>query len=94
MHDGDETQTPLQFIYEASNCRLFFTAEDQYDISNLWTRVANVAWGNGKCVEGSTVTDDNSFPDGAYDTVSFGKSAYSNVLQRYQPGLIEQKTDC
>ncbi len=93
MHEGDASQTPLQFVYEASNCKLFYTAADQYEISGLWKRVANVAWGNGTCVPGSTVTKDNSFPAGAYDTVPFGKSAYSTVEQPYQPGLVAQKSE-
>lgn len=93
MHDGDASFTPLQFQYEATNCRLFYTAADQYDITGLWERVADVAWGNGKCVAGSTINADDTFPKNAYDTVPFGKSAYSSVIQAYQPGLLSQKTD-
>ena len=89
MHDGDETQTPLQFIYEASNCRLFCTAADIYDISNAWSRVANVVWGNGFCVPGSSIELDNTFPSGAYDTVPFSPLVMSTVVQPPQPGLLQ-----
>ena len=92
MHDGDTTYTPLQFIYEASNCKLFYTPSDIYDISGLWERVAEVAWGTGKCVSGSSVNADHTFPANAYDTVPFAAAAYSTVVQEYQPGLLKQKS--
>lgn len=36
-------------------------------------------WGDGTCVKGSSINADNSFPQGAYDTVPFGPLASSNV---------------
>ncbi|KAL5325004.1 hypothetical protein ACEPPN_006126 [Leptodophora sp. 'Broadleaf-Isolate-01'] len=90
-HDGDATQTPLQFVYEAANCRLFYKAEDIYDISFLWDRVANVAWGNGTCVAGSTVNSNNriSTVTGPYDTVPFSPAAMSNVTIPVSPGSLK-----
>ncbi|KAI9737565.1 MAG: hypothetical protein M1834_009720 [Cirrosporium novae-zelandiae] len=57
---GDDTNTPLQFVYEAADCRIFHTVDDLFDISALWTRAGNVAWGNGRCVPGSTNTTTSS----------------------------------
>lgn len=88
MHDDDETFTPLQFQYEAANCRLFYTKEDIYDITGLWMRVQSVAWRGQPCVEGSAITDDDTMPAGAYDTVPFGNSALPNVELPAQPGLV------
>lgn len=88
MHDGDTTFTPLQFIYEPSNCRLFYTIDDIYDIGKTWTRVADAAWGNGPCVPGSSLNLNNTISQGAYDTVPFSSSVVSAVDQPYQPGLL------
>ncbi|KAH7411774.1 hypothetical protein DE146DRAFT_254437 [Phaeosphaeria sp. MPI-PUGE-AT-0046c] len=51
---GDESQTPLEFIYEAADCRLFYTLNTLYDPVNLWKAAADVRWGQGKCVPQST----------------------------------------
>ncbi|RAL60784.1 hypothetical protein DID88_009889 [Monilinia fructigena] len=88
MHDGDETSTPLQFQYEAANCRLFYTEEDIYDISGLWKRVQSVVWRGQPCVEGSTITDDDTITSHPYDTVPFGSLALPNVELPAQPGLV------
>lgn len=58
--EGDATTTPLQFVYEAADCRLWWQAGDLLDITNLWSRVAANAFGLngtevfGQCVSGST----------------------------------------
>ncbi|TGO24125.1 hypothetical protein BPAE_0111g00060 [Botrytis paeoniae] len=88
MHQNDSSFTPLQFIYEASNCRLFYKKEDMYDMQGLWKRIENTVWGNGKCVEGSTTTGDGSFPSGAEDTVRYSSAVDSQVVVDSQPGLI------
>jgi hypothetical protein len=50
---GDETQTPLQFIYQAADCRIWYTAQMAVNVTALWEKVAEVAWGGGKCVDGA-----------------------------------------
>ena len=51
---GDETAMPLQFVYEAADCRLFYTA-DMYDKQdNVWRAAYEAVWGDGLCVPGST----------------------------------------
>ncbi len=56
----DETQTPLQFVYEAADCRLWYQPSHLLDITSLWGTVAEQAFGlNGQekfslCVPGST----------------------------------------
>lgn len=59
---GDTTETPLQFVYEAADCRLLWTREMLTDPVFLWNRVAQVAFKDRKntqfnseyCVKGST----------------------------------------
>lgn len=59
---GDDSNTPLQYVYEAADCRLYFTPEMLYDPVFLWNRVADVAFKNRTglkydspyCVAGST----------------------------------------
>jgi hypothetical protein len=53
IRQGDEMQTPLQFIYQAADCRIWHTAEMTVDVTALWEKVADVAWGGAKCVEGA-----------------------------------------
>jgi hypothetical protein len=90
-NDADTSDVPLQFVYEAANCRLFHTAEDLIDMTYLWTRVANVTWGTGTCVDGSSINSDGSMPSGSYDTVAFSADAISNVTLPTTLGLVAQK---
>lgn len=57
LNPGDPTQTPRQFIYEPSDCRLFYTPQMIVDVSEAWRAVASIAWGkgNGTCVSGDEV---------------------------------------
>jgi hypothetical protein len=50
---GDASQTPLQFVYEAADCRLFYTLDTAFSPVALWTKVADSVWGKGQCVPGS-----------------------------------------
>ena len=43
---GDDTATPLQFVYEASDCRIWWTREMLYDPTFLWARTAQIAFHN------------------------------------------------
>ena len=70
---GAET-LPLQFAYEAADCRIFYTPQTVYNQSNLWQYAADAIWTTpSKCVAGSTglattggnATDFNSVPAAA-----------------------------
>ncbi|KAK6369437.1 hypothetical protein LTS17_009780 [Exophiala oligosperma] len=58
--EGDTSYTPLQFVYEAADCRLFYTPEHVSSVGSIWATVAGQAFGtNGTkpyslCVDGST----------------------------------------
>lgn len=59
---GDKTETPLHFVYEASDCRIWWTKEMLTDPTFLWSRVATIAFKERKgsqfnskfCVKDST----------------------------------------
>ncbi|SMY28899.1 unnamed protein product [Zymoseptoria tritici ST99CH_1A5] len=54
---GDETNTPLQFMYEPADCRIFYTPEMVVDQAAVWKTVADAAWnGVKRCVAGSLGT--------------------------------------
>jgi len=46
---------PLQFLYEAADCRIFYTPQTWYNYLLLWQYAADAIWKNPKlCVQGST----------------------------------------
>lgn len=51
---NDTTDTPLEFIYEAADCRLFYTVQSYLDPVVLWKQAIDAKWASGKCVAGST----------------------------------------
>ncbi|KAJ5102410.1 hypothetical protein NUU61_004632 [Penicillium alfredii] len=53
---------PLQFVYEAADCRLFYTYDNIVHPATGWNAAARAIWGNGHCVKGSK----SNVTDGAY----------------------------
>ena len=51
----DPTQTPLQFIYQPADCRIYYTADMIVDETAVWKTVADVAFKGqtGHCVAGN-----------------------------------------
>jgi len=46
---------PLQFAYDAADCRIFYTPQTFYNYTNLWKYAANAIWSNSSlCVQNST----------------------------------------
>lgn len=54
VRKGDASGTPLQYIYEASDCKIFYTAETFFDPDAAWKQAWDAFQDEGKCVEGST----------------------------------------
>ncbi|KUJ24278.1 uncharacterized protein LY89DRAFT_713160 [Mollisia scopiformis] len=89
IRSGDTSQTPLQFVYEAANCRIYYEAEDLEDMSNLWNRVANVTWGGATCVNGSSSgSGGNLMGSDAMTTVAYDSSVNSKAVVPASPGLV------
>lgn len=56
LRRNDTSQTPLEFIYEAADCRMFYTAPMINDVTMVWKGVVDRMFRNGtaQCVQGST----------------------------------------
>jgi len=53
IRDGDETYTPLQFVYEPSDCRILYTKQMTVDATAIWKAAADSTWGGkSHCVAG------------------------------------------
>ena len=73
---------PLQFIYEAANCRIFYTPQTIYNYTNLWKYAVNAI--NSKpelCVQGSTghVTSNATNTPSPVSTKPFDINVFHNV---------------
>ena len=54
IRDGDKSQTPLQFVYEPSDCRILYTKAMTVDVTAIWKAVADSAFGGtNHCISGS-----------------------------------------
>lgn len=49
------TRVPLQFVYEAAECRRFFTLENIFNQETVWASAADAMFDGGVCVPGSTI---------------------------------------
>ncbi|KAK4945838.1 hypothetical protein LTR10_014929 [Elasticomyces elasticus] len=54
VRKGDDSATPLHFMYEAADCRFFYTPDMLSDQSLVWKHTYDLRWNNGTCVHGST----------------------------------------
>ena len=74
---NDTTLTPLQFVYEAADCRLWYTPKMINDITEIWRVAARAAWNDSSiCVSGSLGSPSSS----SNEDVFFEKINSSTVL--------------
>lgn len=50
----EQEDVPVQFVYDAADCRIFYTFETWNNYSQLWTYAVNAASDSKLCVTGST----------------------------------------
>ena len=50
----EQEAVPVQFVYDAADCRIFYTIETWSDYSQLWTYAVNAISDSKLCVAGST----------------------------------------
>jgi len=50
----EQQDVPVQFVYDAADCRIFYTVENWSDSSSLWTYAVNAISNPKLCVAGST----------------------------------------
>ena len=54
---------PTQFVNDTAACRIFYTPSMYFNVSEVWSAVADVAWGDGgkldgrRCVSGSSTAE-------------------------------------
>ncbi|CAG9945067.1 unnamed protein product [Clonostachys rosea f. rosea IK726] len=83
-------ETPRQFVYEAANCRLFWTRDMVHDITRLWSTAAKYASGDESvCVSGSVDGLGSRVNDTITDSPGF---SYSTIWQNANQTNIS-KTD-
>lgn len=92
MRDGVRQggdSTPLQFIVEPADCRLFYTPEMVVDATAMWRSVADTKWlGKKSCVAGGFKGVPSSAPGGA-DDGSVVRRALQNTKTASVPLLEE-----
>lgn len=54
IRKGDSSETPLQYIYEAADCRIFYTAKTLFHPEEAWAAAWNAHINSTNCVENST----------------------------------------
>ncbi|KAF2726946.1 hypothetical protein EJ04DRAFT_547474 [Polyplosphaeria fusca] len=54
LRRDDPSQTPLEFIYEAADCRMWYTQPMIFDVTQVWKSAYDRMWRNVSCVQGST----------------------------------------
>lgn len=74
---NDEGDAPLQFSYSVADCRVWWTWEMGREMERVWEKAAEVMWGGGKCVEGSTGRDGQNigylgYSDAVLDEIQLG----------------------
>lgn len=91
-----DEETPLQFTYEAADCRIFWTPKTIFNYAALWQYTADAVWRNASlCVAGSTGysgnaskdKDDESpaLPVPSPDPSSFNMTEYLSSLNKQTP---------
>ena len=94
--------TPLQFLYEAADSRIFYTPSTFSNYTNLWIYAANATWWTPQlCVEGSTgrtsninTTAINVFPGSFVNTtVNQNMSAISSEDPHIQTTSTDLESD-
>jgi hypothetical protein len=82
---NDTSLTPLHFVYEAADCRLFYTAASLSDQSVVWSAAYDAMWGSAACVDGSRDHPSAKIVNGAALQAKFPEGADNTFGARYPP---------
>jgi hypothetical protein len=76
LRQGDNSGTPVQFIVDPADCRLFYTPDMTVDITRVWTAAADAKWlGKKRCIAGGFKGVPSSQPDDEGDDSDLEKRA-------------------
>lgn len=94
LRQNDASGTPLEFMYEAADCRMWFTAPMITDVTELWKGVADRMFKNGtsECVKGST-GDPTSVSAGGQKRAGDGTIAAAKGVNATQKSSASGKTE-
>ncbi|KIV95950.1 hypothetical protein, variant [Exophiala mesophila] len=92
----DSSYTPMQFVYEAADCRLWYSVDMAFDITTIWQRAASEAFAIGPnstdvfagCLEGST----NAPSSLSGNATLFDNGNVANVTQ-FIPSTLNATTE-
>ena len=92
---------PLQFVYEAADCRIFYTQKTWLDYASLWTYAANAIWNNpALCVPDSTglstsagKTDTQGPPQASSVSSAYNASAFLGTDNQFTGDSSAQELD-
>ncbi|KAM7191491.1 hypothetical protein V8F33_008842 [Rhypophila sp. PSN 637] len=81
VRSSSPDEIPLQFRYEAADCRLFYTLRNIYNLTQLWTDVSNAAFDNtgSLCIQDSTGYSSSPGNPAPLSPPALSPSAYSNL---------------
>lgn len=86
------SDVPLQFLYEAANCRIFYTFKTWNNYTALWQYAADAIWTNPNlCVNGSTgyaSTNGTAIPAPTSANVAAATSLVSSAIPSASRGAI------
>lgn len=89
------SDVPLQFLYEAANCRIFFTPKTWNNYTALWQYAADAIWTNSNlCVNGSTgyaSTNGSAVPAPTVANIAAATSLVSSAIPSASTGAIIMK---
>ncbi|KAF6790681.1 peptidase S41 family protein [Colletotrichum sojae] len=83
--DDDLDGTPVQFRYEAANCKLYYTWDTLRNMTRLWEAVSRVKWDGARCVKGSTTNEDGTMGN---STVGYSDKVVSSFTWPAGPGDV------
>lgn len=83
--DDDLDGTPVQFRYEAANCKLYYTWDTLRNMTRLWEAVSSVKWDGARCVKGSTTNEDGTMGN---STVGYSDKVVSSFTWSAGPGDV------
>lgn len=93
-----DDETPLQFKYEAADCRIFWTPKTIFNYAALWQYAADTIWSNSSlCVSGSTGSSTNgsqtsadespAAPEPSSKSAPFNMTEYLSSLDNQTPAI-------
>ncbi|PLB46888.1 hypothetical protein P170DRAFT_363387 [Aspergillus steynii IBT 23096] len=82
IRKGDSSETPLQYIYEAADCRIWYTAKTLFYPEQAWAAAWNAHTNHTKCVENST--DQSSSLSGGYK--AYGSGSLKGEMDQGEDG--------